>query len=358
MFILAYLPQSNAQVKTHSPELAQMYGHALEFIAAKNYQSAIIILKQEITLEPENILLPEQMGKALLLNGQTKEAITTLKETIGKANADTDAYHFLIQAYISNDELKAALKIADMGLSKFPTAGLLQNDKGKIFALKGNDEQALNCYLNGLVNNNSLAENYKDASQIYFMYNNNLPGAIYLEIYLNLAHDTTYDDTLKYQLYMGWKNICEQNIPDKYNKSDLSDESSPVPNFQKAITNELFELSPTTSDGISTENLTMLRTRFVMNYIRKHHSTNLSFQLFEWQNELIKNGKFDIYNEWLFGKAESEAGYNAWNTFHDGDINRFMSWKVSHPYKPETLSKFITSDFGDLFKKPKKGKNK
>ncbi len=360
MFLFApcSVGQAYAQDNPRSPELKQMYNHTMEFIAAKNYQSAILILKQEITLEPENILLPEQMGKALLLNGQVRESINILNETIGKTNADTDAYHYLVLAYMSDGKTKQALKIADWGLTKFPTSGMLQNDRGKIFEINGNDEQALNCYLSGMDNNYSFSENYKDASQIYFKYDDNLLGAIYLEIYLNLPHDTTNNDTLKKQLYTGWQNLCKYNIPNKNKKTDNPVSLGQKPDYTMAISSELFELSPTTSDGVSTENLTMLRTRFVMNYLRKYRGTKLSFELFEWQNELIKNGKFDIYNEWLFGKAESEPNFIAWNTFHDGDMNRFLAWKVNHTYPPLSVSSFISFDFGDLFKNPNKRKNK
>ncbi len=336
-----------------------MYNHVEEFIIAKNYPSAITILKQAMILDPENTQLPEALGRVLFLNGQYDEAINTLKAIVEKATADNiNTYHYLTLAYLCEGKTKPAMKYADLGLEKFISSGLLYNDKGKINVLNGNNKEALTSYLNGIDHSCIFSENYKDASQIYFKYGKNLLGAIYLEIYLNLPHDTTYDDTLKKQLYQGWENICKYNIVDKNTKKENSVAFWEKPNYEMAISTELFELSPTTSDGVSTENLTMLRTRFVMNYLKKYRATKLDFGLFDWQNEMIKNGKFDIYNEWLFGKAESEAGFNAWNTFHPGDMNRFLAWKVANPYPPLTVSSFLSFDFEDLFKKPKKVKDK
>ena len=355
LLILAYSPQTRAQANNRSPELAQMYNHALDFINAKNYSSAIIILKQEIVLEPENILVAENLGKALLLNGETGEAINILKATIKKPAADSDAYHYLVLAYIKEGKTRSAMKTIDLAQQKFRASGLLQNDKGKIHLINGNEEDALYAFLDGFSHKYAYAENFKDASLIYLKHNEYILGVIYLEIYLNLVHDTAFDDTLKKQLYIGWKNLCEQNEPYIKKEPDKRLSIFQTADHRDAIAKELFELRPITSDGVSTENLIMLRTRLIMNYLKKNQGTQFEYQLFVWLNNLIKNGKFDIYNEWLFGKAVSESEYNAWNTFHEGDLNRFTTWKADHPYKQDGLERFSDLDYYNIFKK-RKGK--
>ena len=92
-------------------------------------------------------------------------------------------------------------------------------------------------------------------------------------------------------------------------------------------------LTPVVSDGITTENLTMVRTRFLMDWFT-NNAAKYPYSLFVYQDYLLKNGLFDIYNEWLFGKVESIVEYNAWNQFHPGEIDLFLEKKHAYRFHP------------------------
>ena len=67
--------------------------------------------------------------------------------------------------------------------------------------------------------------------------------------------------------------------------------------------------------------------------IMEHNYSAQAFSFFCYHGLLIKTGHFDIYNEWLFGEAESPLEFNAWNNFHQGDIPRFLQWKAANSYR-------------------------
>jgi len=93
-------------------------------------------------------------------------------------------------------------------------------------------------------------------------------------------------------------------------------------------------LTPVVSDGFTTETLTMLRVRFLMDWFAQYDG-EYPFAFFTYQQDLIKNGRFDVYNEWLFGAAESETEYRAWNLYHEGDMERFLKWRALHLFVAE-----------------------
>jgi hypothetical protein len=99
--------------------------------------------------------------------------------------------------------------------------------------------------------------------------------------------------------------------------------------FESSVLSVYQMLTPVVSDGITTENLVMVRTRFLMDWFRQY-GEKYPFTLFSYLDGLIRLGKFEIYNEWLFGAAESEVDYESWNQFHEGDIDRFLKWKETH----------------------------
>ena len=56
-----------------------------------------------------------------------------------------------------------------------------------------------------------------------------------------------------------------------------------------------------------------------------------SMPLFAYQDNMVRNGWFDIYNQWLFGQIEDKLQFEAWGKFHEGAIDSFLNWKKSNP---------------------------
>jgi len=58
------------------------------------------------------------------------------------------------------------------------------------------------------------------------------------------------------------------------------------------------------SYGINPETLTMIRSRFILDWYNTN-GDKLPFKLFELQRQLLQEGMFDAYNEWLFGSVQT-----------------------------------------------------
>jgi hypothetical protein len=152
-----------------------------------------------------------------------------------------------------------------------------------------------------------------------------------------MPHDTIGNAELKSQLFTSWKKMFDniQVVTEK--KSPHSKKKIPDSNFELRIKQIFTLLTPVVSDGITTENLVMVRTRFIMDWFGKD-SKKYDFPLFTYFDDLISTGHFEIYNEWLFGNAENQNQFIAWNTFHNGDIIRFEDWKKKHPFLPGAVN--------------------
>ena len=89
------------------------------------------------------------------------------------------------------------------------------------------------------------------------------------------------------------------NLP-KYDKKN--DNTAATNGFEEAVFNTFIKLSPVVADGITTENLTMVRTRFLMDWYQQKYNEKYPFTLFSRQDRMTRDGYFDIYNQWMFGK--------------------------------------------------------
>ncbi len=76
--------------------------------------------------------------------------------------------------------------------------------------------------------------------------------------------------------------------------------------FAKAYLQTMSKQSSMANKGITTETLTMIRTRFILDWYQ-NNATKFPFRLFDYQQQLLKEGLFDAYNQWLFGAVENLA---------------------------------------------------
>ncbi len=332
LFLYFLLPfRAFAQDAWPSPEVEQMYHHAQDYAAMGNYRDAVTTYRQAIVLAPAMFVLYKELGRALYLSGNYKEAVQTLQPLIKKTGADAECFLLLAQSHLMQKDSKNARSVINRGLERFPSSGLLYNEQGRLFDLKDHREQALDSWREGIRKEPAFAANYAAAAKACFASGDAVWGLLYGEIYLNLSTDTTNDSAVRKMLFSGYKTMFD-NLANESSK--LAGENAKV--FEDAVKETYLTLTPVVSDGITTESLTMVRTRFIMDWMDKSEKKYPPFSLFTYQDYLIRNGLFEIYNEWLFGNAESPAEYKAWTDFHPLEMYIFLQKKKEHPLVPET----------------------
>jgi hypothetical protein len=100
--------------------------------------------------------------------------------------------------------------------------------------------------------------------------------------------------------------------------------------FSEAVFQTWNQNQSVTSAGITTETLVMLRTRFVLDWY-KENGSKYPFRLFEHQRQLLQEGMFEAYNQWIFEAAGNLSGYENWtkvNTVQYNEFTRFQKAKI------------------------------
>ena len=329
-----------------SPEVEQMYHHAQQYSAAGNYKDAIITYRQAIVLAPAKIALYKELGSALYLSGNYAEAVKTLTPLTATPEADAETYRLLAAAHAALQDTKAAKAAIKNGLARFPSSGMLYAWQGLVYAMEQDTVAALGAWNEGIHNDPAYPANYYHAARIYLAGTNVMWGLLYAEIYLNITTDTTGNEAMKKMLFTGYKTMFD-NIAGPASGNGGRNGKVPAASFPAAVQDVYLGLTPVVSDGITTENLTMVRTRFLMDW-QTQYAGKYPCALFAYQDHLLRNNLFDIYNEWLFGQAESMTEYNAWLRFHPVEMNILSEKKQAHPLAPLATDPY---DHDSLFKK-------
>jgi hypothetical protein len=82
--------------------------------------------------------------------------------------------------------------------------------------------------------------------------------------------------------------------------------------------------------GLQAESLTMIRSRFILDWFGTY-DTKFPFRLFDYQRQLMQEGLFEAYNQWIFGAAQNLGAYQNWISIHPAestDLTRFQKGSV------------------------------
>jgi hypothetical protein len=322
--LLLISAHGTAQERWPSPEVEQLYTNAAGNLARGDYAGALTLCRQGLALAPGSVSFRRLQGRARYHSGDYAGADSTLSTLLAGGIEDTGSYRLVALSKAALGKIKQAQFVLSSGMGRFPTAGMLYYERGLLARMPGGEDDAGPWWLKGIGKDHSCPANFA-AQALEDLASGELAwGLLYAETFLAMPHDTAGDDSMKKKLLAGWTSFFA-SLPAPAAKKQSE--------FSKAFYDIYTSLTPVMSDGVTTANLVMVRTRFIMDWLANYRG-KLWHPLFDYQNELVARGKFEIYNEWLFGRAESETEYRAWNEFHPGDIARFSEWRQQHSYQP------------------------
>jgi hypothetical protein len=102
--------------------------------------------------------------------------------------------------------------------------------------------------------------------------------------------------------------------------------------FAKAFLLGMSKQSSLANKGITVETLTMIRSRFILDWYTST-SSRFPFKLFDFQRQLLQEGMFEAYNEWLFGPVDNLTAYDDWTKTHADQYTAFNNFQKTRVFK-------------------------
>ena len=116
------------------------------------------------------------------------------------------------------------------------------------------------------------------------------------------------------------------------NKSNLESLKSNGNDFEKAVAASMLAAMETESGDISPEMITAFRARFLLSWSNTN-ANSYPYHLFDFHLQLMRDGWFDAYNQWLFGPAINKDKYNNWVYTHDEEMQAFTQFQRNVLFK-------------------------
>ncbi|MDP4150223.1 MAG: hypothetical protein Q8927_06720 [Bacteroidota bacterium] len=305
------------------PDARTLQETARTFARQGDYSNAIIVLNRALQKDPQNLELLKDLAFDYYLQKDYPKGLDIARNLTERNDADVQCYQLTGLFYKATDEATACERLYKAGIKRFPLSGVLYNEYGEVLFAK-QDNSSIRQWEKGIEVDPNYSSNYYNACKYYFMTSDRVWGLVYGEIFVNLESYSKRTAEMKDLLLQGYKKLFMDAEPGKNQPN-----KSP---FAAAWLSVIAKSAPAISKGISTESLTVLRTQFILNWFDKYPA-NFPFRLFDFERQLLREGMFDAYNQWIFGAAENLPAFQNWTATHNEEYTRFSNFQKGRVFK-------------------------
>ena len=302
-----------------------LHENARTFMRQGDFNNAIIILTRALQMDKNNIEMQKDLATSYYYKRDYEKALDEVKILMDREDADVVAFQIAGNVYKALEEVKEGEKVYKRGLKKFPNSGPLYSEYGELLWEK-KDFSAIGQWETGIRVDPMYSGNYYNAARYYFYAKDKIWALIYGEIFVNMESLSDRGTAMKQLLLQAYKEKlfadADLMAGQEKNKSE----------FARAFLECMSKQSSLANRGITTETLTMIRTRFILEWFEKY-AGRFPYKLFDYQRQLIQEGIFNAYNEWLFGTVENLATYDNWTKTHDEEYKNFIAFQKTRVFK-------------------------
>jgi len=297
---------------------------AKTFTRQGDYTNAILVLNRAASLSPNDPVIQKEIAYNYFLNGDYDQAVPFIKPLTEKEDADVQTFQIAGNIYKGKNDLKECLKTYKKGIKKFPNSGALHFEYGEVLLMDHQRDEAIEQWETGIDVDPSYSGNYYHAAKFYAFNKMNVVRTIlYSEIFVNLESYTIRTTEIKDYLLKAYK-MYYTSGPESASKKPIA--------FETAVGESLNKQKDQLSKGITTESLTIIRTRFLLDWF-ENSAEKFPYRLFEQQQFLVRDGLFEAYNQWLFGPVNDIVQYQQWTTINNKKMADFSYYQKNRVFK-------------------------
>jgi Tfp pilus assembly protein PilF len=313
----------NFSLRAQQQDVKAMQETAKTFTRDGDYANAIIVLNNALKQDPNNLEVLKDLSFTYYLQKDYPKALNTARPLAERSDADVQSYQILGMIYKATDARKDCEKMYKDALKKYPKSGVLYNEYGEVLGTKTGDD-AIKLWEKGIESDPGFSGNYSNACKYYYSKQNFAWSIIYGEIFVNIESYSKRTNEIKDLVEDGYKQL--------FSNIEVQKKKEAKNAFITAFLTTLSSESSSISQGITAQTLSVLRARFVPDWFEKY-AAKFPFRLFDYQQQLIKSGMFNAYNQWLFGEADNSQTFETWAGTHAEEYKKFTAFQNGRIFK-------------------------
>ena len=296
---------------------------AKNFMKQADYTNAVLVLNKALALEPGNLAISKDLALTYYQKADFPRMQTVVTPLLERKDADAAVFQLGGILYQAIDDVKEAEKVYKKGLKTFPSSGALYSEYGQLLWAK-KDYSAIKQWEKGIEAEPNYSGNYYNAARYYYLSMDKVWSIIYGEIFVNMESYSRRTIEIKNLLLDSYKKL--------FTDADMTKGQDTKNAFVNAFLANMSKQAGIASSGITTESLTMIRTRFLLDWFEKD-ALKFPSRLFEYQRQLSREGVFEAYNQWIFGSVQNLTGFQNWTTTHSEAYNQFTNAQKNRMFK-------------------------
>ena len=318
LFVLSFAAFAQDDPKT-------LHQTARGFMAQGDWGNAVLVLNRLLATDKNNLEYNKDLIQCFYYQKEFEKAVEGIKTIINRDDADVMTFQLAGNVYRAIEDPKECEKAYKAGLKKFPKSGPLYSEYGELLWQK-KDYGAIDLWEKGIEVDPAFSGNYYNAALYYFYTKDKVWSLIYGEIFVNMESLSQRGAAMKELLFNGYKEklFKEANL--------MKGEENNKSPFAKAFLEAMNKQSSVVAKGVTTETLTMVRTRFILDWY-ENNAAKFPHRLFDYQQQLLREGMFDAYNQWLFGTVENLTAYDSWTRAHVDEYKGFVAFQKSRVFR-------------------------
>lgn len=324
-FLFPILLLTCFSVLAQPADIKTMQETARGFMRTGDYDNAIIVLTRALQQDKNNLELQKDLVMTYYLKRDYNKALEGVKIIVEDENADVVTFQIAGNVYKALEEVKECEKVYKKGLKKFPKSGPLYSEYGELL-WSAKDFTAIDYWEAGIKQDPGYSGNYYNAANYYFYTTDKVWSLLYAEIFINMESLSERGAAMKQQLLQGYK---EKLLTQTDFTKDIEGNRS---EFAKAFLELTGKQTSLANMGVNVETLTMIRTRFILDWYT-NWAARFPYRLFDYQRQLLTEGMFDAYNQWLFGPVNNLTAYDAWTKAHPEEYKEFSEFQKTRVFR-------------------------
>jgi tetratricopeptide (TPR) repeat protein len=297
---------------------------ARTFIRSGDFDNAILVLTRALQQDKSNLEVQKELALALYYKREYAKALDVFDMMLDNPAVDVQSFQIGGNVYKALERVKDAEKMYRTALRKFPKSGALYSEYGELLWAK-KDFAAIEQWEKGIKEEPAYGGNYYNAALYYYYTKDKTWALIYGEIFINMESLSDRGTAMRELLLSAYKEKL-------FNDVDLlKDQKKPTP-FAKAYLEIMGRQSSLANRGLTPEVLTMIRTRFILDW-SKQYATRFPFKLFDFQQQLLREGMYDAYNQWLFGAGINLPAFETWARTHTTEYDKFIAFQKGRVFR-------------------------
>lgn len=301
-------------------ETKELQEQAKAYMRTGDYDNAALLLIKALEQSPTDISVSKDLALNYYFQKENNKALETIKPVLERPDVDDQSFQIAGNIYKQLDQMKDAEAMYKKALKKFHKSGPLFNEYGELLSLMQNTS-AISQWEKGIEMDPGYSGNYYNAAKHYYFTTDKIWSIIYAEIFINIEPLSARTTEVKSLLLDSYKKLFADDVMKNMEGRN---------NFEQAFLQSMNKADTIAETGINTETLTMIRTRFILDWFERYAS-KFPFRLFEYHQQLLREGIFPAYNQWIFGATENLMSYQNWtsvNAAEYGEFNNFQKGRI------------------------------